>query len=330
MQRIHFTAADLARTRLQSTLGPVAEGVFALGALTRSRGPELARWRGDVIGRLRESTSPDQPLGALLQSLRAPDDLLFLLDSGPGADTFAPTALSLTRTDLVRLAVDVWRAGVAPVWDRVLERLDAQCDAHGRIAMTGGVERLLATLHPRIVWNPPVLEIHDRLERDVHLRGRGLLLCPSAFLAGSAGRIIETERDSGRAALVFGMPADVTSLFALPTGNGEHSGEQALSALVGQTRAAALRSLTDTCTTSELAARLGISPGSASQHASVLRESGLITTRRVRNRALHTVTPLGLALLGGRLRERPAAPLHGELPRPAGPREDRAARVPVG
>ena len=65
---------------------------------------------------------------------------------------------------------------------------------------------------------------------------------------------------------------------------------------------AALRALTSTCTTSQLAARLGVSPGSASQHASILRESGLITTRRVRNCALYSVTPLGMALLGGRLR----------------------------
>ncbi|MFF3734368.1 ArsR/SmtB family transcription factor [Streptomyces sp. NPDC002476] len=306
MQRIHFTAADLARTRMQSTLGPVAEGVFALGALTRSRSADLTGWRAEVTARLRESAPLSQPLGPLLQSLNAPDDLLFLLDSSPDADASALAALSLTRTEAVRLAVGVWRAGVAPLWDSVQQRLDTECDAHGRIAMTGGVERLLSTLHPRIVWNPPVLEIHDRTDRDVHLCGRGLLLVPSAFLTGVAGRVIGTERDSGQAALVFGMPSDVTSLFSLLPEEEEAGGEQALSALVGQTRAAALRQLTDTCTTSQLAARLGISPGTASQHASVLRESGLITTRRVRNCALHTVTPLGMALLGGRLRTRPA------------------------
>ncbi|MFG3497979.1 ArsR/SmtB family transcription factor [Streptomyces sp. NPDC047928] len=325
MQSIHFTAADLTRTRLQNSLGPVAEGVFALGALTRSRNPDLARWRAETLSRMRKISSLDQPLMPLLQSLRAPDDLLFLLDASPDADTSALAALSLSRTDAVRLAVDAWRAGVAPLWDRLLERLDTECDAHGRIAMAGGVERLLTTLHPRIVWKPPVLEIHDRVERDIRLDGRGLLLCPTAFLPGAVGRIIRTERDSGQTALVFGMPPDVTSLFRVVPDSGapETLGDQALSALVGQTRAAALRSLTDTCTTSQLAARLGVSPGSASQHASVLRESGLITTRRIGNCALHTVTPLGRALLGGRLRdgERPAEPplehepSHGAAPR---------------
>ncbi|MEV6422521.1 winged helix-turn-helix domain-containing protein [Streptomyces sp. NPDC051662] len=305
MQRIHFTAADLARTRLQSTLGPVAEGVFALGVLTHCRNPDYARWRADTLGRLRETSSLNRPLVPLLRALKAPDDLLFLLDSSPDADTSALAALSLTRTDATRLAVDMWRAGVAPYWDRVLERLDSECDTHGRIAMTGGVEQLLGTLHPRIIWNPPVLEIHNGPDRDVHLRGQGLLLNPSAFLPGLVGRVIAAERDSDQSALVFSVPPDVSGLFAVPDAP-EVTGGQALSALVGQTRAAALRALTNTCTTSQLAARLGVSPGSASQHASVLRESGLITTRRVRNSALHSVTPLGMALLGGRLRKTPA------------------------
>lgn len=307
MQKVFFTATDLARTRLQSTLGPVAEGVFALGPLTRSRNPELARWRGQVLTRLREDFPSSSALLPPHQTFKSPDDLLFLLESAPAADAVPPAAGLPSRTSLVRLASEVWRAGIAPVWDHVLERLDAECDAHGRIAMTGGVELLLATLHPRIVWNSPVLEIHDQFDGELHLNGRGLLLVPSVFLPGGVGRIIESERNSGQPTLVFGLPPDTVSLFTqLPDEDGAN-GQEALSALVGQTRASALRSLTDTCTTTQLAARLGISIGSASQHASILRESGLITTLRVRNWALHTVTPLGRALLGGRFREQAEA-----------------------
>jgi DNA-binding transcriptional ArsR family regulator len=42
---------------------------------------------------------------------------------------------------------------------------------------------------------------------------------------------------------------------------------------------------------------LGISPAAASQHASVLRNAGLLVTRRDRNTVLHTLTPLGSAML---------------------------------
>jgi DNA-binding transcriptional ArsR family regulator len=199
------------------------------------------------------------------------------------------------------MVLEVWRTAVAPYWDRILGHLTAECDARGRIAMTGGVERLLATLHPRIVWAAPVLEIHDGPDRDVWLKGQGLLLNPSVFLPGRVGRVIARERETGQSALVFAAPGNAHQVAGL--WDAQDDSVQALSALVGQTRAAALRALTATCTTGQLAARLGISCAGASQHAAVLRKSGLITTRRMRNNVLHTVTPLGMALLGGRLRD---------------------------
>ncbi len=52
-------------------------------------------------------------------------------------------------------------------------------------------------------------------------------------------------------------------------------------------------------TTTETADRVGISLPSASQHTSVLRNAGLITTTRTGTAVLHTLTPLGTALLQG-------------------------------
>jgi DNA-binding transcriptional ArsR family regulator len=73
----------------------------------------------------------------------------------------------------------------------------------------------------------------------------------------------------------------------------------ALSALLGHNRAAVLLRIADGCTTSELAQRAGISLASASQHATVLLEAGLITTRRDGGAVLHTLTSLGASLLNG-------------------------------
>jgi DNA-binding transcriptional ArsR family regulator len=292
MQRVHLTFADLARTRLRSTLGPLAEGVFALGALTGSGNADYARWRGEVHHRmLRRSTSALLP-----RTVNAPDDLLFLLERA-ARPSGGPSGLS--RVNASKLALEVWRVSVAPYWDRIGERLASECEARGRLVMAGGVEVLLSTLHPRIVWTGSVLEIPDGPDREIHLDGRGLLLCPSVFLPGKVGRIVECEPDTGMAALVFSAAGAGGGLWS-DTG----TDVQALGALVGQTRAAALRELTTAaCTTGQLASRLGISSAGASQHATVLRQSGLITTRRLRNTVLHTVTPLGLALLGGRLRD---------------------------
>jgi hypothetical protein len=191
MQRIHFTASDLARTRLQSTLGPVVEGVFAFGVLVRSGNADFARWRAQVLGRLREHASTGPEPAGWTYTVKAPDDLLFLLERPTGWWPFP------SRADAVRLAMEVWRAGVAPYWDRIQERLEAECDVLGRVAMAGGVEQLLATLHPKAVWNGPVLEIPDSRDRDIHLDGQGLHFCPSVFLPGRVGRVVMNEWDTG-------------------------------------------------------------------------------------------------------------------------------------
>ena len=70
-----------------------------------------------------------------------------------------------------------------------------------------------------------------------------------------------------------------------------------LAALLGRTRAKAIRGIAAGCTTTELARAPGVAPATASEHATVLRNARLISTRRHRNAVLHTLTPLGAALL---------------------------------
>lgn len=66
-----------------------------------------------------------------------------------------------------------------------------------------------------------------------------------------------------------------------------------LVALLGRTRAAVLRSLVASRTTTEVAGELGISLASASQHTTTLRAAGLVTSARDGKSVWHTVTPLG-------------------------------------
>jgi DNA-binding transcriptional ArsR family regulator len=75
----------------------------------------------------------------------------------------------------------------------------------------------------------------------------------------------------------------------------------AVADLVGRTRAAVLRATTTACATTELANRLGLSPAAASRQAAVLREAGLITTRRDGGSVVHQITGLGIAVLNGSL-----------------------------
>ncbi|GAB4075394.1 winged helix-turn-helix domain-containing protein [Nostocoides australiense] len=75
--------------------------------------------------------------------------------------------------------------------------------------------------------------------------------------------------------------------------------EAAAGAVLGRTRARVLVALaTGSCSTSELAARAGISASSASEHATALRRAGLIDSRRQRREVRHRATDAGRALLG--------------------------------
>jgi DNA-binding transcriptional ArsR family regulator len=68
-------------------------------------------------------------------------------------------------------------------------------------------------------------------------------------------------------------------------------------ALLGRTRAAMLEAVGEGGTTIQLARRAGTWVPSASQHAQVLRQAGLLVTRRVGKSVHHSLTTLGAALL---------------------------------
>ncbi|MGN9790542.1 hypothetical protein ACTMTU_05475 [Streptomyces sp. OZ13] len=82
---------------------------------------------------------------------------------------------------------------------------------------------------------------------------------------------------------------------------------QALAALLGRTRARVPAALVTTATTGELALRLKISASSASEHITALREADLAHSQRARAQVIHTLTPLGTALLHGELPPHPVS-----------------------
>lgn len=181
-------------------------------------------------------------------------------------------------------------AAVAPYWPRLQARIEADRAARGRALLDGGAERLLATLPSTLRWRAPVLEVEYPVDRDLHLGGRGLLLMPSYFCR--------------RTPVTFHNP-DLTPVLVYPVDHPVPRAAPAappgrsLGRLVGHTRSAILRGVGAGCTTTELARRADVSLASASQHATVLRDAGLLLTLRRGNAVLHTLTPLGAALLRG-------------------------------
>jgi DNA-binding transcriptional ArsR family regulator len=152
---------------------------------------------------------------------------------------------------------------------------------------------LLATLHPSIRWHPPVLELAGYREGErLDLDGRGLLINPGVLAPYPRASVI--AHPGGSVPVLLAPIWQRPSLAALDAGS-VPAGD--LAGLLGATRARVIRAAAAGCTTTELARALGIAPATASEHATVLRKSGLISTQRHRNTVLHTLTPLGTALI---------------------------------
>lgn len=182
---------------------------------------------------------------------------------------------------------------LAPWWGGVRARFDAERVAHARHLADGDLGALLGALHPGLVWRRPVLEVTGpgAADRDVRLDGRGLLVLPSYF----CWRRPTLLKDPALPCVVVYPMTHETVL------GGGATGLRSLNALLGRTRAGILETVADHgVTTTELAHDTGISPATASHHVGILRKAGLLSTCRAGRAVLHSVTPLGMALLDGR------------------------------
>lgn len=199
------------------------------------------------------------------------------------------------------------RAVVAPYWSHIQRYLALEVAARAQIMGTTGIETVFGSIHPTVRWHSPTLELtsHPGPPADVHLHGRGIELVPVVFLNAVEGPFWNSDDTSAPAVLFY--PAlrclsDGAKVFVggvewtTDVGNG---GDGPLVELMGRTRAAALAAIAGGRTTSALARRIGISNAGASQHTSVLRRSGLITTVRNGSSVVHDLTPLGRSLLAG-------------------------------
>ncbi|MFG3423310.1 ArsR/SmtB family transcription factor [Micromonospora sp. NPDC048063] len=334
MYRVQFTAEDLARVRLMRSWGPLAETYLSLGRLRRGQpGDGLRGWSTRVA---RSSSGLVHPCASLFDNRWL--DLFTLTGPAESIEEGLTALLAVRpehlRAELVAAADARWRYGdhrrwpagvgdpagnradrhrlatflhdyhkvaVAPHWSHIQARLDTEHAALTHLLAISGVEGLLAGLMPFARWRYPVLEVgHGATTTDIHLGGRGLLLVPSAFL--DPRPVLWTSGLDEEAPSMLFLPAmrgplDLAAVLAEPPGADRLS---ALVDLVGRTRAYALHSIgTAPCTTGELAHRLAISAASASEHATVLRGAGLVSTVRQGRTVRHHLTALGEQMLSG-------------------------------
>lgn len=327
MLRIHFSTEDLLRVRVQAEPDVMWEILLSSHmAQERHASRVFGPWRHAL------RSGPPASSAGLLRTLSRPSGYSPDFLTPPSGATDLETGLDLVMsTPRTRLRADMghltrqtglprWASDVAvgepkmmrrlgdalrtyyaralqPYWTNIRDHVRA--DRHKRMeAMADkGLEHLFQTLHTMVRWTAPVLEVDYPVQQDLHLEGRGLTLVPSVFCwPGPITLLVQ----SGTPVLIYPVEQSPAWLWTAP---GEHAGQdgpaESLIALLGQTRAEVLHAIreTDQVNTTDLARTLGISLAGASQHASILRNAGLVVTARRKGSAMHQITDRGAALL---------------------------------
>jgi DNA-binding transcriptional ArsR family regulator len=184
-----------------------------------------------------------------------------------------------------------WELLVAPHWARLRDLLEA--DIQYRTSRLGdyGLERTLTDLHSRVRWNERSLIIQSRDTDRRRLDGAGLVLLPSAFVWPDIVAVMEVP---AQPTLVY--PARGIAELWQPALTAR---SDTLARLLGFTRASLLQSLAEPASTMTLARRHALSPGTVSEHLSVLHNAGLITRLRQRHTVFYRLSALGTDLTSG-------------------------------
>ncbi|MFL6110063.1 MAG: ArsR family transcriptional regulator [Catenulispora sp.] len=183
---------------------------------------------------------------------------------------------------------------LAPYWSRIRTLLDADIYHRARQVAEHGAARLFNELHPDVSWNSGTLQMLHR--RRVLCRddtAPGLILVPSAFIWDQV--------------LTRAAPGDVPQLCYGARGVGTLFDRRApgtsaaVAAVLGRSRALLLAELAAPASTTELAARTGMSAGGVSEHLTALRGAGMVSAHRAGRSVLYARTAVADSLLAAAL-----------------------------
>lgn len=188
---------------------------------------------------------------------------------------------------------EYWKVAVGPYWAHIRALLDADVAYRTARLADGGIECLLADLHPRVKLYDHALQVGIEGPVAEHdLSGTGLMLIPCAFawpyLDVGVGNPWPPH-------LIYGARG-VGNLWQDRASTAPRRAD-VLGELLGRSRAAILTSLALPMTTTDLARELALSPPAVSAHLSVLRRSGMVTSWRSGRRVLYQRSPLATSII---------------------------------
>jgi DNA-binding transcriptional ArsR family regulator len=185
-----------------------------------------------------------------------------------------------------------WDAAIAPYWTRMCGVLEDDVSHRASMSLRGGLFDLLNDLHPEVSLVSHILSIDKPHHADSVYEGGQLTLVPSIFVWP---RLILGHETPGEFELTYAARG-VGRVWEGVEPQEERPEDQ-LGALLGRTRASILGQLEVPMSTTELSRMLGQSPGSISQHLSILRASGMVASWRAGRSVLYRRTPLGDSLV---------------------------------
>ncbi|MEV4560297.1 helix-turn-helix domain-containing protein [Kitasatospora sp. NPDC049285] len=178
-------------------------------------------------------------------------------------------------------------------WPRARSVLRADIVHRSRVLAERGAAGLLADLDHRLHWADGVLTIdHDWFDDhlDVVVDRRGLAFVPTCFARGAI-TAIGPDRTPSITYPARGQRTIAAAAEPPPT-------PRALEQLLGAPKARLLMLLHEPTATTELARRLGVTPGAVSQHLAVLHATRLVSRARHGRLVLYARSPLADRLLG--------------------------------
>lgn len=215
----------------------------------------------EQVGRLR-----DLPGHMLLDDLHGP-----VGDHLPPAWAAAADQPGRWLRSWAQLCLDAWD-DLEASWRMAGPLLDREIRRIGTAAVSGGLDVLLNSLHPRVTYKDGVLACAFPWDRCRDLDSRRLVLVP--MLAPATAMLVSYELPTvAYLAYPLRRPRPPHSSFPSPAGD-------PLTLILGPARAAALRALRRPLTVSQLATAIGCAPTTATYHIQHLVAAGLATRQR--------------------------------------------------
>lgn len=269
MLRIRFSMADLGRVILSDA--PMIEVAASLDALSLTpRSVFVERWRRWALPRVPPSAR--HVVGVLRALPHTPPEVI-------------PAGCVMPSGGPLWTALRAYHeACLGDVWKRVQANKSEAVTGVTNTLIKHGVLAALDALGPSIRWKGDHLEVDHHRTGEVHLGGRGIRFVPSVFWQTPQF----TERGVPQPTLTF--PVDAAPI-------ARDDSPDALVTLLGRTRADVLRAAVTGSGTGEIARRLGVSAASVSEHATALRQAGLLNTVRAGREVRHSPTALGRRLI---------------------------------